>query len=443
MDNQNTNPILELAWKKFAQYDAASVKRTSAFNALRKWILALGILATLFAILATVYPGTFPATGAVILKILLVLSPIIASGLAAYTNQYFSAGDWLVTRAGAEEVLKHIYLYRTILKDNPRRREWLEKKLAKIQRSVYNGMNGELVMDTFKGDVPPMPRFNPKEPGNDTGFHDLSGDEYLKFRLENELNWHIKKVNEKQRERKNLQRLIYISAGAGAALAAFGDSGLAIWVALTASFTSAFLGWQQLKNLDLVVRNYSKIIIELTIISDHWKNLDAEERTPSELYRMVNSTEEILWSRNVEYIKAMQEALKESNLDDEASLIKRVIQEQRESDQASQQAREDSIIRFTKKKIDEASEKLEETFDNSLGKLAEEARSEIVQAELAAMREAVQNFAENISTKLGISSSLDSIAEEYREVEISGKTPQGVLNDIISRYPKTSSKING
>jgi acyl carrier protein phosphodiesterase len=178
--------------------------------------------------------------------------------------------------------------------------------------------------------------------------------------------------------------------------------------------------------------------MELSIISDHWKNLDPEERTQSEVYRMVNSTEEILWSRNVEYIKAMQEALKESGLDEEASLINRVIQEQRESDKRSKQNREDSIIRFTKQKMDEASEELQETFDNALGKLAEEASSDVVQAELAAMRQAIQTLAGNIAERFGLSTSLQSIAEEYEEVEISGQTPQGVLNDIISRYPKTN-----
>lgn len=438
MEKQNITPILEVAWQKFAQYDATSVKRTAAFNNLRRWIAALGILATLFAILSTVYPAHFPAIGKLALKILLVLSPILASGIAAYTNEYFSSGDWLVARAGAEDILKHIYLYRTILRDNPRRREWLEKKLARIQRSVFSGMNGELVMEAFKGEVPPPPRFNPSAPNCDSGFTDLSGDEYFKYRLENELNWHIKKVNVKQSERKGLQRLIYISAGAGATLAAFGDSGLAIWVALTASFTSAFLGWQQLKNLDLVVRNYSKIIMEFNIISDHWKNLEAEERTQSEVYRMVNSTEEILWSRNVEYIKAMQEALKESNLDEETSLINRVIQSQHDSDRSAKKNREDSILEFTEAKIEDASRNLQETFEEALGSLAKEARSDVVQAELQTMRDAIEEFSERIAEKVGLFSSLKSIADDYDEVEINGNTPRSVLNDLVSRYPKTS-----
>ena len=178
--------------------------------------------------------------------------------------------------------------------------------------------------------------------------------------------------------------------------------------------------------------------MELSILSDHWKKLEAEERTDSEVYRIVNSTEEILWSRNVEYIKAMQEALKESSLDEEAGLINRVMQEQRESDNRSKKAREDSIIRFTRQTMEEASQELHETFENALGALAEEASSDVVQAELAAMKEAIQEFTENFAERLGLSSSLKTIAEDYNEVEISGNTPRGVLNDLFSRYPKTN-----
>lgn len=438
METQDINktPILEVAWRKFAQYDDTSVKRTAAFSNLRRWIAVFGVLATLLAILSSIYPDTFPEIGGYVLKGLLIASPLIASGLAAYTNEFYSTGDWLVARAGAEEVLKDIYMYRTILRENPKRREWLEKRIGKIQRSVYRGMNGELVMLAFKGEVPPAPRFDLKNPDGDHGFSDLSGDEYFKHRLENELNWHIKKVNQKQKERINLQRLIYVSGGVGAMLAAFGG-GLSVWVALTASLTTAFLGWQQLKNLELVVKNYSKVIMELTIISDHWKNLEAEERTQTEVNRMVRATEDLLWSRNVEYIKAMQEALKDSSLDEEASLINRVIQEQREADKRFRKNIEDTVVGETSEALETVSEKLTEAFEEAFGSLAEEASSDVVQAELAAMREALKDFGAQIAQRLGLSTSLQTIAEEYKEVDVSGDTPRGVLNNLLTRYPKT------
>ncbi|NOH02224.1 MAG: SLATT domain-containing protein [Chloroflexi bacterium] len=384
--------------------------------------------------------GGIPRYGKLALQILLIAAPILASALAAFTSKFFATGDWLIARAGAEETLKDIYLYRTILQGNPGRREWLEKRLAKIQRSIYRGMNGELVMEAYKGVVPPPPRFDSKYPNSDPGFKDLTGDEYFKYRLENELNWHVKKINQKQRERTRLQVLILLSGAAGAFLAALSstNSTLALWVALTASITTTLLGWQELKNLDLVVRNYSKVIMELSIISDHWKNLEAEERTKTEVYRMVNSTEDVLWSRNVEYIKAMQEALKESSPDEEASLINRVIQEQRESDRRLRKGMEDAVVGYTAESMKEAADSLTEKFEEALGTLAEEAASDVVQAELAAMKDALREFTENIAERLGLSSSLEEIAGEYKDVEISGNTPRPVLNNLLARYPKTT-----
>jgi hypothetical protein len=434
---QNITPILEVAWNKFAQFDAASVKRSQSYTKLRQWIAVFGVLATVFAIITAFYPSSFPAVGGFALKILLITSPITASLLAAYTNKFFSSGDWLITRAGAEEALKDIYLYRTILQNDPARRSWLEKRIGEIQRSVYRGMNGELVMETYKGALPPPPRFDPKYPNSDPGFHDLTGEEYFRYRLESELNWHIKKVNQKQKERTRLQVLILSAGAAGALLAALGG-GFTIWVAFTASLTTTFLGWEGLKNLDLVVRNYSKVILELNIIADHWKNLEGEERTQTEFYKMVEATEDMLWSRNVEYIKAMREALKESNLEKEASLINRVIDEQREADRRLKKSMEDSVVGETVQSLNESTETLGETFDDAMGSLAEEASSDIVQAELVAMKDAI----EELTGKMGLSSSLKSIAEEYDEVEIDKDTPRSVVNDVMSRYPKTN-EVNG
>ncbi len=439
---ETKTPILEVAWRKFAQYDDTSVRRTASFTRLRRSILIFGVLATLLSILTTIYPAEFPPLGSFILKILLVASPIIASVLAAIGNEYYSTGDWLVARAGAEEILRDMYLYRTILKGNPKRREWLEKRLARVQRSVFRGMNGELVMETFKGNVPPKPRFYPEEPGNDNGFSDLSGEEYFKYRLENELHWHEKKIIVKQKERFRLQISIYLMGALGAiiaAIATFGDSysNLAIWVALTASLTGALSVWQQLKNLEQVVRNYSKVIIELGIISDHWKNLTNDERLQSEVNRMVQGTENILWSRNVEYIKSMQEALRDASLDKEAELINNVIAEQREADARFKQALSDSIVNKTSEELDKVTADLGERFEEILGTLAEEASSDVVQAELASMREAIQEFSEKIANKFGLSHSLESLREEYKDVNVGSNTPRGVLNDLLSRYPKT------
>lgn len=431
-NQQNVPPILESAWRKFAQLDAASVKRSSAHIRLRWWIAAFGVLATLFAILSAMYPANFPRIGELVLRGLLISSPIIASALAAYANKFFASGDWLIARAGAEETLKEIYYFRTILKNEANRRAWLQQRLSEIQRTVYHGMNGELALEPYTGSLPPLPRFDPKRPTSDPGFNDLSGDEYFKYRVENELNWHVKKVNQKQRERIQMQVLILLSGAAGAFLAAVGGP-ITIWVAFTASLTTTFLGWQQLKNLDAIVRNYSKVILELNIIADHWKNLQDNERTPTEFFKMVEATEDVLWSRNTEYIKAMQEALKRSDLEKEASLINRVIQEQRDADRHFKQAMEDTVVGEASQSLRKSVDTLGETYKEAFGSLAKEADSEVVRAELASMKAAWQSMA----GKMGPASALESIKEEYQEIEITAETPRGVVNELLSRYPKT------
>jgi len=438
MENQPQHaPILEIAWTRFAQLDAASSKRSRAHLRIRKWIASLGVLATLFAILTTIYPSNFSVVGGLVLKILLVLTPLLASGLAAFVSKIYSTGDWLVTRAGSEEVLKEIYAYRTILQNTPTRRAWLEKRLEEIQRSVYRGMNGELILEPYKGALPPPPRFSPSYPNSDPGFHDLTGDEYFRFRLEDQLSWHTREVNRRQKERVRLLVLILISGGLGAFIAAWGAP-IAIWVALSATFTSALIGWQELRNLDAVVRNYSKVVMELDLLLNHWKNLEGEEQNQTEFYKTVRSTEDILWGQNVEYIKAMQEALRDSDLEEEASLINRVIKEQRNSDSRFKKGMEDAMVDYTRETLRETDATLTETFKSTLGSLAEEASSELVQAELAAMSAAVQEAVENIADRIGLSNYLEAIQAEFEGVEIGRDTPISVLNDYMSRYPKTS-----
>ena len=212
---QQVTPILEVAWTRFAQLDAASSKRSKSHLRMRRWIAALGVLATLFAILTGIFPKALHWCG-LILK-------IIAHSFASFwhpvslhiVSKFFSTGDWLVTRAGAEEILKEIYAYRTILQKTPTRRAWLEKRLEEIQRSVFSGMNGELILEPYKGVLPPFPRFSPTYPNSDPGFHDLTGDEYFRFRLEDQLDWHTREVNRRQRERTRLQSLILISGAIG------------------------------------------------------------------------------------------------------------------------------------------------------------------------------------------------------------------------------------
>ncbi len=434
-ESPKAKPILQVAWARFSELDANSLARSKSHLGKRRWIAALGILATLFAILSQMFPEGSGIVG-LGLRFLLVITPLIGSAMAAFTKAFFSSGDWLMMRAGAEEILKEIYFFRTVLQKQKDRRVYLEKRLAEIHRQLLQSMSGELVLKPYNGPVPS--NYYPNDPTSDPGIDDLTGDDYFKYRVENQLAWHRKEVHEYQVERIKLQILILAAGGGGAALAAFGG-GFSIWVAFTASLTAAFLGWQELRNIDLVIKNYSKVVVELSVVYDHWLNLEQEERSDAEFFRMVRSTEEVLWAQNMEYIKSQQEALKDSDLDEEASLINRVIKESVDSAKRTKKAMADAMVDFTRETLQDTEEKVEETFKAALGSLAEEASSELVQKELEAMSKAATEMVQNVVAKASsLTSSLADIAKEFAHIDIGRDTTKEELNAILARYPKTN-----
>lgn len=430
---RKATPILNIAWTRFAQLNVVSKRRSYAYKHLRISIATLGILATLFAILTDAdFLDTQPVI-AFLLKAFFIGVPLIASLLAAFGTRAFSNGDWLITRAAAEEYLKEIYFYRTVLQGNKTRRSYLEKRINEIQKQLYQGLGGELTFKPYNGPIPPY--YSPENPNSDPGFNDLNGDEYFRYRLEDQLAWHNKEVNEYKRERGWLTFLVLAAGGLGTFFAAWGGS-ISIWVAFTASITAALIGWQELRNLDSVIKNYSKVILELTSLYDHWLNLENEERTATEFYKMVRGCEDVLWAQNTEYIKSMQEALKDASLDEQANLVNRVIRESVESDERIKQALSENLLEFTRETLQDAEKKVEETFKAALGTLAEDASSELVQKELDAMSQAASEAAENIMEHT-FTSSLARIAHEFAHVDVSRDTTKEELNVILARYPKT------
>jgi len=443
---KKATPILEIAWTRHAHLDSTASRRTKAFLSIRQQITILGVLATLFAILTQVFfsdlkslQGVMLILG-IIVKFLLILTPIGASILASFATKFYSNGAWLIYRAGAEEIQKEIYFYRTILQQDSTRRAYLEKRLGEIQRQLFRSLSGEFAFEDYNGQIPS--NYYPSDPNSDPGFSDLTGEEYFKYRLEQQLAWHNRKVNERKGERRRMTIYVLVAGGMGAIFAALGG-GWSLWVALTASITAALIGWQELRNVDSIIKNYSKVVMELTILYDHWQNLEQEERSPAEFYKMVRGCEEVLWSQNMEYIKSMQEALAESGLEQEAGLINRVIKESVDSAERTKQNMADAIVDQTKKTMEETEQKIDETFRATLGSLADEASSELVQKELEAMSKAAAEMAQNVVSRTSsITNHLADIAKEFAHIDIGRDTSKEQLNAILARYPK-SNEVKG
>ena len=447
-ETTKTTPILEIAWQRHADLDLAADKRTKGFRDIRKSIAWLGILATLFAILTQEFfrdlenpTGLFAgfpyyASLGVVVKVLFIAIPVLASIFAAFASKFYSNGSWLIYRAGAEEIKKEVYLYRTILPRDKTRRDYLEKRLAEIQRKVFRNLGGEFAFEGYRGPLPS--NYNKKNPNSDPGFHDLGGDDYVVYRLKHQLDWHNDKINQRKLERRWMTIYILAFGGLGAILAAL-PGVFAIWVALTASITAALLGWQELRKVDETIKNYSKVVVELSILYTHWQSLEPEERTAAEFEKMVLGAERVLWTQNREYIRSMQEALREADLEKDAAFINQVIKESADSAERAKEKMHENIIETYEGFLAETEQKLDETAQTVLATLAEEASSEIVQKELDAMGQAISEKIENVMERA--SSFVDSITQvkdEYAHVEISKDTTMEELNTILARYPKTN-----
>lgn len=441
-------PILELAWQRHADLDLAADKRTKAFYDLRKAIAWLGILATLFAILTQEFfrdPTNPPALFAsfpyyaslgIVVKALFIAIPVMASIFAAFATKFYSNGSWLIYRAGSEEIKKEIYLYRTVLPKDKTRRDYLEKRLAEIQRKIFRNLGGEFAFEGYQGPLPS--NYNKNNPNSDPGFYDLTGEEYVQYRLKHQLDWHNNRINQRKLERRWMTIYILAFGGIGAIMAAL-PVGFAIWVALTASITAALLGWQELRKVDETIKNYSKVVVELSILYNHWQNLEPEERSAAEVEKMVLGCERILWTQNREYIRSMQEALREADLEKDAALINQVIKDSADSAERAKEKMHENIIETYQGFLAETEQKLDETARTVLSTLAEEASSEIVQKELEAMGEAISEKIENVMDRASsLVASITQIKEEHPHMEIDKDTTMEDLNTILAKYPKTN-----
>jgi hypothetical protein len=304
--NSGQVPILETAWRRFAELDANASDLDRRHIGLRKYVITLGVIATFLAIFVDSYADSFIDPVAEVLRVLLIAVPLIGSAIAAFTNRELGDGRWLAMRAGSEQILKEIYLYRTILRSYPRRRQYLSHQLATTHRQVFKSSGDKLDTHPFTGPVPPY--YDPNNPDSDPGYNDLTPEDYLRYRLMDQLGWHERRLVKLRRDKIRLTAAIIASGALGALLAGIGGS-FTIWVALAAAFTSALTGWEELRNRNATIANYSKVKLELTIIRDHWLSLDPEEQTETEFFQMVKATEDLLWLQNAEFIRSMREAL--------------------------------------------------------------------------------------------------------------------------------------
>lgn len=326
MDNtRQSSPVLERAWQHQAEFDANASQAQQRHINLRRWVIILSVVATLVAILTDLANQQLGPTAplAQILQYALIATPLLGSAVLAFANKFQQGERWLALRAGAEEIKREIYFYRTLHQADSNREQWLHDRVAEIQREAYDAVDDDLVLAPYRGPLPPS--YSPNDPTSDPGFNDLGPDQYLQYRLEDQLNWHANKAAGLQRGRIVLQILVIAFGGLGALLAAVGGL-FSLWVAFTAALVAALNAWLELRQYDSLLKNYGQVMLELNIIHDRWQSLSPAEQTVAEFLRLVTATEGVLWSQHNLFVTKMRQAI--------AELQGKYEEEMREADEA-------------------------------------------------------------------------------------------------------------
>jgi hypothetical protein len=341
-DPYERTPVLEDAWQRFGDYDKNAVIAQRRFIRQRKWIAGLGVASTTMAVLYLVievtsgqegpplsrfFPSLFSGqlSGPVefimgMVSFSVVLLPITVTVLIAASIKFNMGGNWVMLRGSAETLKKEIYRYRAQVDiyspDAPENREAvLARKIKTVGQHVMETQVNQTGLEIYTGELPPP--YGAARSRGDDGFSDITADEYLAYRLEDQFEYYRKKAQRLGRELTQLQWLIYILGGVGTLLAAIG---MEVWVAVSSSFAAAFAGFLEFKRVEPNLISCNTAASDLYDLRSWWRALpEAAKQQQPNIEALVNGTEQIIQGENSSWVQEMRDALSELYGDQEQS----------------------------------------------------------------------------------------------------------------------------
>jgi len=315
------NSALRLAWERFAQYDSNAQRQQKSFSDLLRWILWLGVLATLLAViqsqLSTVLPNAGQAEPALrfllgFLRYAIMLVPITITVLVAAANHFKGGKKWVLLRGGAEAIKREIFHYRTrtgiysdeqISKAKNSREFFLSQSVGNIARRVSQTEVNELALKRYDGSIPPP--YGAAEA--DDGMSVLAPEAYIAARLDDQLRYFESKSIQLANQIKWRQWVIYILGGLGTLLAMTNRQ---IWIAVTTAIATALTAYLQHFQLETTLVKYNQSASDLTTVKGWWRALSKSERQiPKNKDLLVESTEKILENELTGWVQRMQDAM--------------------------------------------------------------------------------------------------------------------------------------
>ncbi|MFI5062732.1 MAG: DUF4231 domain-containing protein [Streptosporangiales bacterium] len=297
-------PVLKEAWREFATYDHLAKKLRATFTRAQASILALGVAATLVALVYNEWRQP-------VLHWLAVALPILVSVLIALASRHAVGQRWVMLRAAAEAIKAEIFRYRTrtppyASADQEERQLALSEQVDAIQAQLIQTEVSSGRLTPYDGPLPPVMY---GACADDDGLSPLGGERYLHIRLRDQLGWYHGKVARLGRQRSWLQAAAIGSGGAGALLAA---AGFEIWVGLTGGVGAAVLAYLGSLQVENTIVTYNQAATKLAGLERGWTARRPADRTDRVVTDLVTRAEELMTAELAGWVRQMNDAMQET-----------------------------------------------------------------------------------------------------------------------------------
>jgi hypothetical protein len=305
--------VLRRAWTHFARYDQGALHSQKTFRQLRSWILALGVLSTLFVVaekflgqqLHLETPDWFDQG----LHWVIVGIPIIVSILLAAVHRFQIGTKWIIYRSCAEHIKAEIYRFRIL---GPRYagadklgvtpEELLTFRVHQLIRRATES-EGASAVPTYNGQIPPLYSTLP----GDNGLTPLSPNGYIQMRLDEQLSYYRSKTAKLEKTLLRNQWYIYILGAVGTFLAAIG---LDLFIVLTTALLTALTVYLENEQTESTIKKFHLAADGLEQVKDVWEALPGEKKQqPENIVLLVDETEQALQTEHAGWVLQMQKAI--------------------------------------------------------------------------------------------------------------------------------------
>jgi hypothetical protein len=315
--------VLRQAWRRFAAIDAAAVRQQSDFTKVQTWVLVLGVAAVLLAVfqsLLTLPPPEFQSFAGMhlpesvranlrrLLGGLLIIVPIGTSVLIAASNRLKPGKRFVLLRSAAEAIKREIYRYRLSAEgyaEAGQREKNLAEAVEGITRRLARTEANTIALPAYTGPIPPQNTASP----DDDGLSFLTTDQYVRCRLDDQLQFYRRNTVKLEAEFSRLQIYVLVAGAFGTLLAALGGEAV-IWIALSSALAGAFMTQLSYRQVETTLTGYNQTATDLDNILAWWTALDAAEQAlPHNIETLSAHTEQVLANELAGWTQRMTDAL--------------------------------------------------------------------------------------------------------------------------------------